>query len=121
MPTICIYPDNLLLDSVSLNKNNELSGYVVNGGWYYQEKNGKVYAKRTANCSIKRAVNSWGIKNKKVVFVVGETDAYYRYNEILDKYSTHVDQYDDLSDFIDMMIIEENNCCRKEYDDDICF
>jgi len=70
---ICIFQNGdennpLLLSDYKKEGNDVVSGFVVNGGWWYQVKNGVCYAKE--NLEDEEAVTVWTKSNNDIVVEV---------------------------------------------------
>ncbi len=108
MPTIVIYPDNLLLNNPEVNSKNEISGWVINGQWYYKEVQGRAYALRSREASAAEAVNSWEIQPRKII-VVREKFTFSEYNDVLSRYENQPDETENLIDVLCVECLEEHN------------
>jgi hypothetical protein len=124
---LVLKPHDLLLTAVSFSEAGQvLSGYVVNGAWYYKATSVSMFAYREEHDFL-NPVTVQPISKQSFVFI-DKQHSYIDYNAAIAWAATQPDFLGDLKDFLDAYCIERINETKRRFisgfsdmDDDIPF
>lgn len=91
---LILYPAWLVLRNFEISEEGAISGWVVNGAWFYKESGNtaSAYDSEQASSNLENAVTTWQLVEQKVIVAKADAD----YNELLEMHSLHANQRHEL-------------------------